>query len=56
VARVAIQDEAIRGQLEHFVQQLGMIMTNWQATTFLIGEYAKPGDVNSVFTVADGLI
>lgn len=42
--------------LEHFVQQLGMIMTSWQATTFLIGEYPEPGDVNPVFTVADGLI
>ena len=56
VVRAAAQNEAIRNQLEHFVQQLGMTMTSWQATTFLIGEYAEPGDVNPIFTVADGLI
>ncbi|MCY7313458.1 MAG: AAA family ATPase [Pseudoxanthomonas sp.] len=39
-----------------FVQQLGMLMTSWQATTFLIGEYFSETDPNPVFTVADGLI
>ncbi|QZI67918.1 AAA family ATPase [Pseudomonas protegens] len=39
-----------------FVQQLGMLMTTWQATTFLIGEYFNETDTNPVFTVADGLI
>ncbi len=33
-----------------------MLMTSWQATTFLIGEYANEADANPVFTVADGLI
>jgi circadian clock protein KaiC len=42
--------------LQHFVQQLGMLMTSWQATTFLIGEYFNDNDPNPVFTVADGLI
>ena len=56
VVRAAAQNESVRNQLEHFVQQLGMTMTSWQATTFLIGEYAEPGDVNPIFTVADGLI
>ena len=42
--------------LQHFVQQLGMLMTTWQATTFLIGEYFDEHDANPVFTVADGLI
>lgn len=42
--------------LQHFVQQLGMLMTSWQATTFLIGEYFVESDPNPVFTVADGLI
>lgn len=42
--------------LQHFVQQLGVTMTNWQATTFLIGEYFSEADSNPVFTVADGLI
>ncbi|MDB5802560.1 MAG: protein kinase [Rhodocyclales bacterium] len=42
--------------LQQFVQQLGMLMTTWQATTFLIGEYFTEADPNPVFTVADGLI
>jgi circadian clock protein KaiC len=42
--------------LQQFVQQLGMLMTSWQATTFLIGEYYTETDSNPVFTVADGLI
>ncbi|NRF70195.1 AAA family ATPase [Aquincola sp. S2] len=42
--------------LQQFVQQLGMLMTSWQATTFLIGEYFTDSDANPVFTVADGLI
>lgn len=44
------------GKLQQFVQQLGMLMTTWQATTFLIGEYFTETDPNPVFTVADGLI
>lgn len=42
--------------LQQFVQHLGMLMTSWQATTFLIGEYFTETDANPVFTVADGLI
>jgi circadian clock protein KaiC len=42
--------------LQRFIQQLGMLMTTWQATTFLIGEYFSESDPNPVFTVADGLI
>ncbi|MFC5500200.1 ATPase domain-containing protein [Caenimonas terrae] len=42
--------------LQHFMQQLAMLMTSWQATTFLIGEYFTETDANPVFTVADGLI
>ena len=43
--------------LQHFVQQLGMQMTSWQATTFLIGEYAAPdAEASPIFTVADGII
>lgn len=42
--------------LQQFVQELGMLMTNWQATTFLIGEYFSENDPNPVFTVSDGLI
>jgi len=42
--------------LQRFVQELGMLMTSWQATTFLIGEYFEERDPSPVFTVADGLI
>ena len=42
--------------LQQFVQQLGMLMTSWQATTFLLGEYFSEDDPSPVFTVADGLI
>ena len=42
--------------LQQFIQQLGILMTSWQATTFLIGEYFTEKDPNPVFTVADGLI
>ncbi|MFZ4287499.1 ATPase domain-containing protein [Variovorax sp. HJSM1_2] len=44
------------GELQRFIQQLGMLMTSWQATTFLIGEYFNETDANPVFTVSDGLI
>ncbi len=43
--------------LQHFVQQLGMQMTGWQATTFLIGEYLAPeAESSPVFTIADGIV
>jgi circadian clock protein KaiC len=43
--------------LQHFVQKLGMQMTGWQATTFLIGEYLVPESESSpVFTIADGIL
>lgn len=49
-------DPSISG-LAHFVQRLGMQMTSWQATTFLIGEYLAPeAESSPVFTVADGII
>ena len=42
--------------LQEFIQNLGILMTSLQATTFLIGEYSHNNDANPVFTVADGLI
>jgi circadian clock protein KaiC len=44
-------------ELQGFVQRLALHLTSWQATTFLIGEYAE-GEIrdNPVFTVADGLL
>jgi len=49
-------DGNAHAHLQRFMQQLGMLMTSWQATTFLIGEYFTDTDANPVFTVADGLI
>ena len=43
--------------LQHFVQELGVQMTSWQATSFLIGEYPTQEEGSSpVFTVADGIL
>ena len=43
--------------LQHFVQQLAVRLTAWEATTFLVGEYvASEAEQNPVFTVADGLL
>ena len=42
--------------LQQFVQQLGVLMTGWQATSFLLGEYFSEDDPSPIFTVADGLI
>jgi len=43
-------------ELQSFIQRLALLLTSWQATTFLIGEYSE-GEIrdNPVFTVADGL-
>ena len=43
--------------LQGFVQRLAMHLTNWHATTFLIGEYLTlESEANPVFTVADGIL
>src|SRR3990170_4044684 len=43
--------------LQHFVQQLAVRLTGWEATTFLVGEYQPwEAEQNPVFTVADGLL
>lgn len=55
VVRKAMKAES-EAALQGFVQRLALLMTTWEATTFLIGEYtvAEIRD-NPVFTVADGL-
>ncbi|MBW8456831.1 MAG: AAA family ATPase [Thiobacillus sp.] len=56
VVQSARREESM-SDLQRFVQQLGMQMTSWQATTFLIGEYLAPETESSpVFTVADGIL
>ena len=51
----AAEDSSPAG-LQQFVQQLGITMTGWQATTFLLGDYFSAQNLNPTFTVADGLI
>ncbi len=43
-------------KLQRFLQQLGLLLSSWSATTFLIGEYVIEGESSPIFTVADGLI
>ena len=44
-------------EMQHFVHELAVRLTAWQATTFLLGEY-QPSEVerDPVFKVADGLL
>lgn len=57
VVQSAKQQEQGASELQRFVQHLGMQMTSWQATTFLIGEYLMPeAESSPVFTVADGIL
>lgn len=57
VVQSSKQNEQGASDLQNFVQQLGLQMTSWQATTFLIGEYLTPETESTpVFTVADGIL
>jgi circadian clock protein KaiC len=54
-----LNGEAERGALElqDFVQRLALHLTAWEATTFLVGEFAEPeSQDHPVYTVADSLI
>ena len=43
--------------LQEFIQELGSRMATWQATTFLIGEYAHTDvEAHPIITVADGMV
>lgn len=57
VVQSARANDAGPAELQHFVHQLGVEMTGWLATSFLIGEYVVPeAESSPVFTVADGII
>ena len=57
MAQAAVRAEAPEFDLQHFVQQLAVRLTSWEATTFLVGEYQMAeAEHNPVFTVADGLL
>jgi len=53
---VRASNNRAEGKLQQFMQQLGMLLTSWQATTFLVGEYATESDASPMVTLADGLI
>jgi len=57
VVQSARDDSSGVTDLQEFIQELGSRMATWQATTFLIGEYAQ-GDVEAhpIITVADGML
>jgi circadian clock protein KaiC len=42
--------------MEQFVQSLAMMLTTWEVTSFLIGEYGEHEQRSPVFTVADGVL
>jgi circadian clock protein KaiC len=42
--------------IQQFIQQLGIHLSGWHATAFLVEEYLSDNDPHPVFTVADGLI
>ena len=51
------QGQNERLDVQHFIQQLGMRLTTWQATTFLVGEFQlTETEDHPIFTVADGLV
>lgn len=57
VQSVKASSDQGNADLQRFIQQLGMQMTSWQATTFLIGEYlAAEAESSPIFTVADGIL
>lgn len=56
VLRRVMEGDTSEMQLQSFLQPLAMLMTSFQATTFLVGEYDESEiRENPVFTVADGL-
>lgn len=56
VLRTAIATSS-ETDMQSFIQSLAQFLTSWQATTFLVGEYAQEEmRDNPLFTIADGLI
>lgn len=42
--------------MQQFIQELGMLLSSWQATTFLLGTSIADPDPHPVVTVADGVL
>jgi circadian clock protein KaiC len=54
--RTMVREPKSDMDLQSFIQRLALSLASWQATTFLIGEYAEEElRDNPIFTVADGL-
>lgn len=50
-------NDVTESSIQKFGQYLAMQMTNWQATTFLIGEYiSSETHSNPIFTIADSIM
>jgi circadian clock protein KaiC len=57
LVRKAVGDGVSEGDMQSFLQSLAQFLTGWQATTFLVGEYAlSEVDDNPMFAIADGLL
>ncbi|MDP2369465.1 RAD55 family ATPase [Rhodoferax sp.] len=57
VVQSAGQNSQGTAELQRFVHGLGVQMTSWKATSFLIGEYLLPESESSpVFATADGIL
>ena len=56
VVRRTLAETTGEVELETFMQHLALLMTSWQATTFLLGEYGDEESDNTVFTVADSVL
>ena len=54
--RSTLRDRAGEGEVQDFMQRIALLLTSYEATTFLLGEYADHEQDSAVFTVADGLI
>jgi circadian clock protein KaiC len=57
ISRKTLDSNGHEMDTQAFVQHLSVLLTSWQATTFLIGEYTDDEmQGNPIFTVCDGLV
>ncbi len=56
VVRRTLGEQHGEREVQEFMQRIALLLTSYEATTFLLGEYADSEQDSSVFTVADGLI
>ncbi len=56
VQRALATPEAGQLEVTRFMQRLAVVLTSYEATTFLVGEYSEDEHDAGVFTVADGLL